>query len=334
MGVKYQSEVGYGNWHQARSAVLGRFSALATVVMIGGLVVSVVANMAFGLMGLFTGFTVTALATALIQYEPEGGHKLPTLLGIRMAWFRAKTRRESAFVGGLLNEKARGAAQLPGAGTAIELWDCQTGSGADFVLIEHKRVNAFSVVFETAPEGNDLVDAGVVDQRVAVWGAFLADLGYEPNLIGASVVVESAPDMGERLRNNIVPRLSEAAPAAAVATMEDVMATYPEGAATTSAYVTLTWSGEHQKRSELAREIASRVPGLAAGLNGCGAGGISLVTAPRLARIIRQSYDPDSAAFLLRRMRWVNAWMCRGMMRARLGRLPSGTVTSMRGHAR
>ncbi|MBC7640403.1 MAG: hypothetical protein H7231_11550 [Rhodoferax sp.] len=58
-----------------------------------------------------------------------------------------------------------------------------------------------------------------VDRLVAHWGAWLANLGLEEAVIGASVTVETAPDSGLRLRRLAVPNVVGAAPEFARATV-------------------------------------------------------------------------------------------------------------------
>ena len=45
---------------------------------------------------------------------------------------------------------------------------------------------------------------GDVYKRQAMWGGWLADLGNNPSIEGASVTVESAPDSGLRLRLSLI----------------------------------------------------------------------------------------------------------------------------------
>ena len=50
-----------------------------------------------------------------------------------------------------------------------------------------------------APSGIALVDQERIDQQVAHWGAWLADLGSEIGIVQASVCVETVPDTGGAL---------------------------------------------------------------------------------------------------------------------------------------
>lgn len=287
------SEVMYGNWHHPRSALLGTLSTGMTIIgLVATLLFIVIAPFS-----LLAGLVVLGLGGVAIAmtYRAEGNRSMLEGVMMRLAWWKAKAKGQTGMVGGLLGEKANGAAKLPGAGGAIRLWDCQTATGLEFVLVEHQRVGSYSLVFEAAPEGNDLVDPHVINTRVNVWAGFLTDLGYEPGLQGASVVIETVPDTGERLRNNIEPKLADDAPEVALATMHDVMRAYPDGAAVANAYITLTYGAGKHDTAGIAAELASRVPQIMGVLNGSGAAGVRPVTASRLARVVRQAYDPQAA---------------------------------------
>ena len=121
----------------------------------------------------------------------------------------------------------------------------------------------------TDPDGASLVDQRDVDVWVAHWGEWLATLADEPSLIAASVTVETAPDSGARLQREVTSRMDPSAPGdRAGRCSNDVMQTYPAGSATIKAYVALTFTaaprdgGKRREQGEVARDLASRLPGL------------------------------------------------------------------------
>ena len=99
----------------------------------------------------------------------------------------------------------------------------------DFGVLFHRTRNFYSIVLGCEPDGGSLVDPDQVDTWVAAWGGWLARLSHEPQLRGASVIVETAPDSGTRLANEVLPRLDPNAPPAARAVMEEVVQNYPAG---------------------------------------------------------------------------------------------------------
>src|ERR1019366_6421667 len=104
---------------------------------------------------------------------------------------------------GALAPLERSRCGLPGIAAALEAVETVDAYGQPFALLHHPRAGHVTVVLSTSPDGVSLVDAEQSDQMVARWGVWLAGLAYEPDLVAASVTIESAPDSGSRLRREI-----------------------------------------------------------------------------------------------------------------------------------
>ena len=123
------------------------------------------------------------------------------------------------------------------------------------------------MIFSTEPDGASLVDPEQVDAWVANWGGWLAGLGDEAGLDAAAVTVETAPDSGYRLRNEVTMNIDPNAPEFAKNVLHEVVNTYPEGSATVRAWVSLSFNASlragSKKRTpeDVARDLASRIPG-------------------------------------------------------------------------
>jgi len=81
--------------------------------------------------------------------------------------------------------------------------------------------------------------------------------------------------------------------------LQEIVDSYPVGSATINAWVALTFSassrGARKKPREMARDLASRLPGLTQRLSGTGAGAVRPISAQRLCEVIRTAYDPAAA---------------------------------------
>jgi hypothetical protein len=160
------------------------------------------------------------------------------------------------------------------------------------------------VIFSTEPDGASLVDPEQVDAWVANWGGWLAGLADEAGLDAAAVTVETAPDSGYRLRNEVEMNIDPDAPAFAQAILREVVQTYPEGSATVRAWVSLTFNASlragSKKRTpeDVARDLASRIPGLSARLQSTGAGIARPMSAQELCEVVRVAYDPPAALII------------------------------------
>lgn len=86
--------------------------------------------------------------------------------------------------------------------------------------------------------------------------------------------------------------------------MLSVVENYPAGSSTVKAYVAFTFSayarkgGKRRKPDEMARELASRLPGLTAQLEATGAGAAHPMTAQTLCEYVRVAYDPKAATLI------------------------------------
>src|SRR5262249_24369984 len=152
-----------------------------------------------------------------------------------------------------------------------------------------------------------LVDQDQIDTWVAHWGGWLAALSFEPGLVGVCVTIETAPDTGQRLRTAVGAKLSREAPKLARAMLTEVVETYPAGSARVLTRIAVTYSsqiaglsrrkaqsGQRRRSAEMGRFIATRMPGLAAGLAMTGAGPARAMTAQELTVATRVAYDPGS----------------------------------------
>jgi hypothetical protein len=82
------------------------------------------------------------------------------------------------------------------------------------------------------------------------------------------VVVETAPDPGTRLANEVLPRIRPDAPAAARAVMEEVVERYPAASSEMHTYISLTYgppTARSARSEDVITDLAIRIPGLLSG---------------------------------------------------------------------
>jgi hypothetical protein len=288
----------YGNWRRPAGPGLGALGALGTGVLLAGLIAVIGTLAVAGLLpatGVAAGLgLLLAAATVRDRHHRSGLQRVST----RVRWARARRSGATSYRSGPVGRVPGGSFRLPGLAAAsrtTEYWDAD---GRPFALIVHPATRHATVVLVTEPEGGSLVDEEQVDLWVARWGAWLATLGHEPGLVAASVTVETAPDLGIRVRSEVETRLEERAPELARAMLLEVAHSAAVGSATVTAYVALTFStagrtaGRRRSLDDVAREIGTRLPGLAAELQTTGAGSVRPAGAQELAETVLQAYDP------------------------------------------
>lgn len=209
-----------------------------------------------------------------------------------------KAKGNTVFRGGALapTKKASQRLVLPGILSGCKVSEYVDSWNRSFALVEHPN-NTAAVVIRLTPAGSNLVDQETVDIQVAYWGQWIGDLANESGVTGASITIESLPDLGGRLNREVTSRRAANCPQVAGEVIEGVL-DESTGSNQVRVWVTLTFSlaalGGRKNKDIAGREIASRLPGLTQGLVAAGGGATHLVTVNELARLVRSAYDPDS----------------------------------------
>ncbi|WP_045739689.1 SCO6880 family protein [Actinoplanes rectilineatus] len=291
----------YGNWSRPRKAGLGSFGLVGTVGVFGGLVLILLASMFSLSAAVVMAFFVAAFVGPL-AIRTQDGRNIYNLLAVRAGWSRRKANRSTAYASGPLSTRPGGRFRPPGMLSRVTMTEGTDPYGRPFGVLHHRHRDLYTVVLSCEPDGGSLVDEDQVDVWVAQWGDWLARLAHEPDLRGASVIVETAPDPGTRLANEVFTRISPDAPAAARRVMEEVVERYPEASSEMNTYVTLTYGLRGSARrdpDEILTELALRIPGLVNGLVNAGGGAAAPLSAGRIAEVVRVAYDPAVAADVL-----------------------------------
>ena len=209
-----------------------------------------------------------------------------------------KAKGNTVFRGGALapTKKASQRLVLPGILSGCKVSEYVDSWNRSFALVEHPN-NTAAVVIRLTPSGSNLVDQETVDIQVAYWGQWIGDLSNESGITGASITIESLPDLGGRLNREVTSRRAANCPQVAGEVIEGVL-DESTGSNQVRVWVTLTFNlaalGGRKNKEIAGREIASRLPGLTQGLVAAGGGATHLVTVNELARLVRSAYDPDS----------------------------------------
>ncbi|MFC3690461.1 SCO6880 family protein [Aquipuribacter hungaricus] len=294
----------YGNWRQPTSAGLVGLGTGGTVLLFLGLFVVLVMLMTGGLLEALVAAAVVGAVLLLLVTRDRHGRNVLARAGARAGWLVTRSRGLHLYRSGPLGRTPWGTYQLPGLLAATRLSEHSDSYGRRFALLYTPAAKTYSVVVGTEPDGVGLVDADQVDLWVADWGHWLAGLGDEPGLEAVSVTIETSPDSGARLRREVDRSVHAGAPAFAREVLGQVVASYPGASSMVKAYVSLTFTasarsgGRPRTPDEMGRELASRLPGLTAGLQVTGAGAAHPLSAQRLCEVVRVAYDPAAAALI------------------------------------
>lgn len=291
----------YGNWRVPRSAGLGNFGAIGTGLILVGLVFGIIS---FAIWNLFVGLGVMGvfgIGLVLLTIKDKHGQTVVDRVGGRAAFNRSRRKGTNLYRSGPLGVTDWGMYQLPGIAAKSRLYEFKDSYNRQFAMLHMPTTSHFTVIFSTEPDGASLVDPEQVDAWVSNWGGWISALGDEAGIEAASVTVETAPDSGYRLRNEVEMNIDENAPEIAKEMLREVIRTYPEGSATVRAWITLTFNANMRSGSrkrepqEVAKDLASRLPGLSQRLQATGAGIARPMAAQELCEVVRVAYDPPAA---------------------------------------
>jgi hypothetical protein len=293
----------YGNFRKPRSFGLRGLSLGATLLLFAGLIAVVLATL-ISVWAALALAVVLAVLTAPLVLKDRHGRTLMQRGAVRLAWWRTTSSGGNLYRSGPLSRAGYGSCQLPGLAAQSTLTEAQDGYGRPFAVITMPTTGHHTAVLACEADGAALVDERQVDTWVAHWGQWLSALGAEPDLVAASVTIETAPDSGVRLHQEIVTNTGTAAPDMARSMLQQVLAAYPAGSAQISTRIALTYSGAarggapRRSAADMALHIGTRLPGLTAGLSMTGAGAAVPMTATELAESVRVAYDPAVAALV------------------------------------
>ncbi|MFI6340487.1 SCO6880 family protein [Streptomyces sp. NPDC050535] len=293
----------YGNFRKPRTSGLRGLSLGATLLLFAGLIAVVLATLVSLWAALVLGL-VLVMVLAPLAMRDRHGRTLMQRGAVRMAWRRTTSSGGHHYRSGPLGLTGYGTCQLPGLAAESTLTEARDGYGRPFAVITIPATGHHTVVISCDADGAALVDERQVDIWVAHWGQWLSALGAEPGLVAASVTVETAPDSGVRLQQEIAANAVDGAPDLARSMLREVLAAYPAGSAQIATRIALTYSGAARegtpRRSveDMALHIGTRLPGLTAGLSMTGAGTAAPMTATELAEAVRVAYDPTVASLV------------------------------------
>lgn len=300
----------YGNLRRPRGAGLFGFSGMSTWIGLGGMLLAMMAMMvaqAAGAPGLpvalvFTLMTVVAVVptrrsrrTGLTGYDHVGS---------RVAHWMG--RENAKAIQGPAGFTPDGKTRLPGMLAGSRLLSARNAYGETFGVIEMPcgKATHYSIVLEGAATGTDLVDSDEVDRQVAHWGEALAMLGQQRDVIGVSVIVETAPDPGVRLRAEVESAAAETASPFSREVMAEIVESYPRSQSTISTRLAITLTNaddalakkHYRTREDMHTLLANLLPGLVASVRVAGAGGACrAMSAQEIVDAVRVCFDPTVA---------------------------------------
>jgi hypothetical protein len=284
----------YGGWRRSRGIGLLGLGPAATAIMLGCLVaVLVVAALSVRLLLYLAPAMLLAGAVALIR---PGGTPLGQLAARRLRWWYGTTAGHTGYRAEVVQRHA-GTLALPGTLAATELLSAEDGLGGRYGIVRDRHTGYLTVTLKVVPVSTWLASTGDADSWVANWGAWLAALGYLPAVRWVSVTVDTAPDPGSALADQVAASADPAAPQAARDIMNLLVQTSPAAAAEVDTRVSVTFNpaAYPQAPRTVTAALAQTgqvLAGLESALGSCGLTVLGRARAADIAGIVRTAFDP------------------------------------------
>lgn len=291
----------YGNWRKPRTAGIGKLGLLETIAMMGGLLVLLFVFKLAGPLPGFITFLVMGVLLAMLTAKDRHGRSRVDRMVAKRAHSRAVRKRWNIYRSGPVGTVPGGTTKLPGLLAKSTLHEFTDSFDRDFAVLFMPVPNHASVVIEVEPTGLALDDPENIDRYVANWGGWLADLGKQSDVVAASVTIETAPDYGVRLRQEVDSMRHPEASDASLRMMEEVKESFPQESTVTRAWIAVTFTAwrpgatRPRKVNDMGLDLASRLGKLTEHLEQCGAGAAQPVDAQGLCEVVRSAYDPSVA---------------------------------------
>lgn len=295
------TEPTYGNWRKPRTAGIGKLGLLETIAMMGGVLVLLFVFKLAGPIPGFIALLVMGVLLLMVTTKDRHGQSSVNRMVAKRAHSRAVRNRWNTYRSGPAGRVPGGTAQLPGLLAKSTLHQFTDSFDRDFAVLFMPVPNHVSVVIEVEPTGLALDDRENIDRYVANWGGWLADLGKQADVVAASVTIETAPDYGVRLRQEVDSMRHPEASEASLRMMEEVKASFPQESVVTRAWIAVTFTAwrpgmtRPRKIEDMGLDLASRLGKLTEHLEQCGAGAAHPVDAQGLCEVVRSAYDPSIA---------------------------------------
>ena len=284
----------YGGWRRTRGIGLLGLGPAATFALLGCLVaVLIVAAISLRTL-LFVGPpALLAAAAALIR---PGGTPLAQLAVQRLRWWYGTRAGHTGYRAEVVTRHA-GVLQLPGTLAATELLSAEDGYGGRYGLVRDRHSGYLTATLRVVPTSTWLANTGDADSWVANWGAWLASLGYLPAVRWVTVTIDTAPDPGSTLADQVAASLDPAAPRPALEIMDQLVATAPAAAADVDTRVSVTldpsaYSGSPGTVTAALADTGQVLAGLESALASCGLTVLGRARAADIAGIVRTAFDP------------------------------------------
>ena len=285
----------YSGWTMPRKEGLFGLTTSMTFAFLALVIVSIVVMGVGGLVPgvVFTALWVVGVIPLLMRYD---GRTVYEMVVTRVQFAFLKRQGKTRYVSGPFSRVPGGRYRLPGVLSRTKMREYTSAGGRRFGIIHDPAKAYYTIIFRVWAQGDEAVDQNVIDDHIYHWGSYLAFLGQEGDVVGATAVVETIPATGNRVRNEVAQITRREAPALAQQVMVEAAQIQSRGRIEVESRLALTFKATTTERrknwEDEAVVIAQRLPALAANLATAGLV-VREMTPEEIIAYTRRAYDPS-----------------------------------------
>ena len=218
--------------------------------------------------GLGAGALIAVLAVAYLAPAVLriGNRTLYEVAQMRWQFWRAQAAGSTVYRSGPNSRVPGGRYRLPGALAKTELHVGRDVAGNDFALIRDRALNQYTVLLDAASRGQEPLTATDRNDMTAEWGAWLAELSLNDDVVAATVTVESYPTTGQDLIAAVKDSVSESTPEIARRIQAESAVEFARGKLVTRSWIAVTFKAatamQRKDPEAMATDLGFRLPGL------------------------------------------------------------------------
>lgn len=299
-GIRYDSRHDdartYGGWRKTRGLGFFGLSEVASFVLLATVVVALVLA-SISIRAFFSFVPLGAVIIFVIVFRWHG-----ETLGLKakraFRWWWATQSGFNLYRATELIDRT-GRVHLPSllGPTRVVPVENRQSRGEPYGVVHDQRSGLLTATIRVDSRSTWLAEGRQAEIWVANWHGWLASLGNIPMVAWVGVTVETAPDPGATLEEQVERRIDPTAPESAIRLLRELVASLPTSAVEVQTRVSITFDPQRalvplKTFDEQVGEVDRLLVGLESSLAECGAAVLGRATPAQLAGIIRTAYDP------------------------------------------
>lgn len=286
----------YGGWRRRRGFEVFGLPGTSLAAVLVALCIPVLVGLIDARAGLYA--LIPGLVVAAAVLVRSAGTPVVVIAVRRWIWARAHRRGFTSYRSEVV-AKLPGPSYLPGPLAPLELLAVRQVTGEPAAWVWDRRGGFLTAQVRLTSTGTLMADPAAAQSWVDSFGAWQAGLGHVAGIRSVTIVVETAPSAGSRVRDYVLAHQVDHAPKLARALMADVLDELPGQTAEVHQWAAVTFDPRRLPTSprtmvEAVADTSVALGGVVDGLNNGGVRVLGRATPGWTAARVRAAFDPGT----------------------------------------